>query len=192
VASASVSVLASRRYFGRLKGFWVLHDFKGKSPKLGAGVFIAEGAQVIGDVQIGDDSSVWFNAVVRGDIHHIRIGNRTNIQDGVVCHVMRGECPCILGDSVTIGHGVVLHGCTVESSCLVGMNATVLNDVRVGEHSIVAAGSLLPEGMVVPPGSLVMGVPGRVRRSLTPDEVASVDAYAERYREYKDAYLGRR
>jgi carbonic anhydrase/acetyltransferase-like protein (isoleucine patch superfamily) len=152
-------------------------------------VFIAAGAQVIGDVEIGRDSSVWFNAVVRGDIHHIRIGERTNIQDGSVCHVMRGECPVILGDSVTIGHGVVLHGCTVESHCLVGMNATLLNNVRVGEYSIVAAGALLPEGMVVPSRSLVMGMPARVRRTLSDDEAVSIDAYAERYREYKNAYL---
>jgi carbonic anhydrase/acetyltransferase-like protein (isoleucine patch superfamily) len=102
---------------------------------------------------------------------------------------MRGECPVILGDSVTIGHGVVLHGCTVESHCLVGMNATLLNNVRVGEYSIVAAGALLPEGMVVPSRSLVMGMPARVRRTLSDDEAVSIDAYAERYREYKNAYL---
>jgi len=167
----------------------VLHPYKGVRPRLGEGVFIAAGAQVIGDVEIGRDSSVWFNAVVRGDIHHIRIGERTNIQDGSVCHVMRGECPVILGDSVTIGHGVVLHGCTVESHCLVGMNATLLNNVRVGEYSIVAAGALLPEGMVVPSRSLVMGMPARVRRTLSDDEAVSIDAYAERYREYKNAYL---
>lgn len=167
----------------------MLHGYRGVHPRVGDGVFIAEGAQVIGDVEIGPDSSVWFNAVVRGDIHHIRIGSRTNIQDGTVCHVMRGECPCILGDSVTIGHGAVLHGCTVESHCLVGMNATLLNNVRIGEHSIVAAGSLLPEGMVVPPRSLVMGLPARVRRTLGDEEVASIDAYAERYFEYKNAYL---
>lgn len=167
----------------------MLHPYKGVRPRLGEGVFIAAGAQVIGDVEIGRDSSVWFNAVVRGDIHHIRIGERTNIQDGSVCHVMRGECPVILGDSVTIGHGVVLHGCTVESHCLVGMNATLLNNVRVGEYSIVAAGALLPEGMVVPSRSLVMGMPARVRRTLSDDEAVSIDAYAERYREYKNAYL---
>ena len=168
----------------------MLHAYNGIHPKLGRGVFIAEGAQVVGDVEIGDDSSIWFNAVVRGDIHHIRIGQRTNIQDGSVCHVMRGECPVVLGDSVTIGHGVVLHGCTVESRCLVGMNATLLNDVRIGEHSIVAAGALLPEGMIVPPRSLVMGMPARVRRELNDEEVGSIAGYAQRYYEYKNAYLG--
>lgn len=167
----------------------MLHAYRGSYPRLGKRVFVADGAQVIGDVEIGDDSSVWFNAVVRGDIHHILIGARTNVQDGVICHVMRGECPCILGDQVTIGHGVVLHGCRVESHCLVGMNATILNDVRVGEYSIVAAGALLPEGMVVPPRSLVMGMPARVRRTLSDDEALSIDGYAQRYFEYKSAYL---
>ena len=171
-------------------GTGILHPYKGMRPKLGQGVFIAGGAQVIGDVEIGDDSSVWFNAVVRGDIHPIRIGRRSNIQDGSVCHVMRDQCPCILGDSVTIGHAAVLHGCTVESHCLIGMNATLLNDVRVGEYSIVAAGALVPEGMVVPPRSLVMGMPARVRRQVTDEEAASIDAYAERYCEYKNAYVG--
>lgn len=167
----------------------MLHAHRGFHPKLGRGVFVAEGAQVIGDVEVGDDSSIWFNAVVRGDIHFIRIGRRTNVQDGTVCHVMRGECPCVLGDSVTIGHGVVLHGCTVESNCLVGMNATLLNNVRIGENSIVAAGALVPEGLIVPPRSMVMGVPARVRRTLSDEEVASIAAYADRYCEYKSVYL---
>lgn len=167
----------------------MIHEYKGIRPRLGRGVFIAAGAQVIGDVEVGEESSIWFNAVVRGDIHHIRIGRGSNVQDGTVCHVMRGECPCILGDSVTIGHLAVLHGCTVESHCLVGMNSTLLNNVRVGEGSIVAAGALLPEGMVVPPRSLVMGMPARVRRGLSDEEVASIDAYAERYMEYKNEYL---
>ena len=116
-----------------------LIEYNGMRPKLAEGVFIAEGARVIGDVEIGDHSSIWFNTVVRGDIHHIRIGRYSNIQDGSVCHVMRNECPCILGDYVTVGHAAVLHGCTVESHCLIGMQATLLNDVRVGSHSIVAA-----------------------------------------------------
>ena len=163
--------------------------FNGLEPKLGRGVFIAEGARVIGDVEIGDDSSVWFNAVVRGDIHHIRIGRRSNLQDGTVCHVMRNACPVLLGDDVTVGHGAVLHGCAIESHCLIGMRATLLNDVRVGAYSIVAAGSVVPERMVVPARSLVMGTPARVKRELTEDEVARIDAYAQRYVEYKNVYL---
>ena len=166
-----------------------LHEYNGLKPRLGEGVFVAEGAQIIGDVRIGDDSSIWFNSVVRGDIHHIRIGRHSNIQDGCVCHVMRGECPCILGDYVTVGHGAVLHGCTIESHCLIGMNATVLNNVQVGTESIVAAGALGPEGTIIPPRSLVMGMPAKVKRSLTDDEVASIGAYAQRYYEYKNGYL---
>lgn len=166
-----------------------IHEFNGKRPRLGEGVFIAEGARLIGDVEIGDHSSIWFNTVVRGDIHPIRIGQYSNVQDGTVCHVMRGQCPVILGDYVTIGHAAMLHGCAVESHCLIGMQATLLNDVVVGEYSIVAAGCVLPEGMVVPPRSMVMGLPGRVKRTLTDDEVASIDAYARRYVEYKNAYL---
>jgi carbonic anhydrase/acetyltransferase-like protein (isoleucine patch superfamily) len=166
-----------------------LHEYNGLKPKLGRGVFVAAGAQIIGDVEIGDESSIWFNSVVRGDIHHIRIGRYSNIQDGSICHVMRGECPCIVEDYVTVGHGAVLHGCTVESHSLVGMHATLLNDVRVGSHSIVAAGSLLTEGMTVPPRSLVMGVPAKVKRELTDDEVSDIDAYAQRYYEYKNTYL---
>lgn len=166
-----------------------LHEYKGNKPRLGAGVFIAEGARVIGDVEIGRDSSVWFNSVVRGDVDYIRIGERTNIQDGVICHVMRDECPTNVGDWVTIGHGAVLHGCTVESHCLVGMRATLLNNVRVEPRSIIAAGSVVPEGMVIPSGSLVMGTPARVTRKLRQDEIAGIDAYAQRYYEYKNSYL---
>lgn len=158
-------------------------------PRLGTRVFVASGAHIIGDVEIGDDSSIWFNAVVRGDIERIRIGRNTNIQDGSVCHVMRNECPCIIGDSVTVGHGAVLHGCTIESRCLIGMNSTILNNARIGSGSIIAAGSLVPEGMEIPGRSLVMGMPARVKRELSDVEVSTIDAYALRYREYKDTYL---
>lgn len=167
----------------------MLHDYKGVRPRLGEGVFVAPGAHLIGDVEVGDHSSIWFNAVVRGDIDRIRIGERTNLQDGVVCHVMKDEFPCLIGDYVTVGHGSVLHGCRIESRCLIGMGATVLNDARVGSGSIVAAGALVPEGMIVPPRSLVMGMPGRVKRALSDDEIAGIEAYALRYCEYKDTYL---
>jgi carbonic anhydrase/acetyltransferase-like protein (isoleucine patch superfamily) len=166
-----------------------LVKYKGILPKLGAGVFVAGGAQVIGDVEVGDDSSIWFNSVVRGDVDIVRIGSRTNIQDGAILHVMRDQCPCIVGDSVTVGHGAMLHGCAIQSHCLIGMRAVLLNDVVVGSHSIIAAGSLVPERMVIPPRSLVMGTPARVRRELTDEEVQSIDAYAQRYYEYKTAYL---
>jgi carbonic anhydrase/acetyltransferase-like protein (isoleucine patch superfamily) len=167
----------------------MFHEYKGVRPTLGERVFIAPGAHVIGDVEIGDHSSIWFNTVVRGDVDYIRIGHRTNIQDGSICHVMMDECPLVLGDFVTVGHGVILHGCTVESHCLIGMGATIMNNVRVGEGSIVAARALLTENTDIPPRSLVMGTPGRVKRELTEAEVAGIDEYARRYCGYKDTYL---
>jgi carbonic anhydrase/acetyltransferase-like protein (isoleucine patch superfamily) len=163
--------------------------YKGKWPKLGERVFIAPGAYIVGDVEIGDHSSVWFNCVVRGDVHFIRIGKHTNIQDGSICHVMKDEFPLILEDYVTVGHGVMLHGCTIESHCLIGMRATILNNARIGEHSIVGAGAVVTEGMVVPPRSLVLGMPAKVKRPLTEQEVGGIDEYARRYFEYKETYL---
>ena len=168
----------------------MLHDYKGKRPKLGERVYIAEGAQIVGDVEIGDHSSVWYNSVVRGDVNYVRIGKHTNIQDGSIGHVMRDACPLILKDYVSVGHGVVLHGCTIESHCLIGMSATLLNDVVVGEYSIIGAGALVTEGTVIPPRSLVFGMPAKVKRPLTDDEAASIDEYARRYYQYKETYLG--
>jgi carbonic anhydrase/acetyltransferase-like protein (isoleucine patch superfamily) len=126
--------------------------------------------------------------VVRGDVHYIRIGARTNIQDGSVLHVMRDEWPLILGDDVTVGHSVTLHGCTIESRCLIGMGAVILNGVTIGAGSIVAAGTLLTERTVIPAGSLVMGSPGKVKRELAGIDQASIDAYAKRYVGYKNIY----
>src|SRR5262249_38991092 len=146
---------------------------------------------VIGDVVIGEESSVWMNAVVRGDVNHIRIGSRTNIQDGTIVHVMRDPShPTKVGDDVTIGHGVVLHGCTVGDRWLIGMGSILLNGSSVGEDCIVAAGTLLPEGMVVPARSLVMGSPGKVRRPLTDDEVAFITQSAQNYVAYRLDYMG--
>lgn len=168
----------------------MLHEYKGTWPKLGQRVYIAEGAQIVGDVEIGDHSSVWYNCVIRGDVDIVRIGTHTNIQDGSIGHVMKNECPLILHDYVTIGHGVMLHGCTVESHCLIGMRATLLNNVVVGDHCIVGAGALLTEGTRIPPRSLVLGMPAKVKRALTEEEVQSIDEYARRYYEYKETYLG--
>ena len=167
----------------------MLLEYKGKWPQLGERVFIAPGAFVVGDVEIGDHSSVWFNSVVRGDVHYIRIGKHTNIQDGSICHVMKDQFPLVLQDYVTIGHGVMLHGCTIESHCLIGMRATILNNARIGEYSIVGAGAVVTEGMVVPPRSLVLGMPARVKRPLSDEEVKGIDEYARRYYEYKETYL---
>lgn len=166
----------------------MLRSFRGRKPQIAASAYVDSHAVVIGDVSIGADSSVWPGVVIRGDVNFIRIGARTNIQDGSILHVMRDTHPLILGDAVTIGHGAVLHGCTIESRCLIGMGSIILNGAKIGAGSIVAAGTLVPEGTDVPPGSLFMGHPGKFRRALTDDDQASIDAYAQRYVEYKDAY----
>jgi gamma-carbonic anhydrase len=167
----------------------MLLDYKGKVPRLGERVFIAEGAKIIGDVEIGDHSSVWFNAVIRGDVHYIRIGKHTNIQDLSILHVMKDQYPLILQDYVTIGHGVMLHGCEIASHCLIGMRATILNNAKIAPHSIVAAGAVVTEGKEFPERSLIMGMPAKVKRPLTDDEVAHIDEYARRYYQYKETYL---
>ncbi|HKV23335.1 MAG TPA: gamma carbonic anhydrase family protein [Candidatus Acidoferrum sp.] len=165
-----------------------IRAYRGNFPRIAASAYIDAASVIIGDVVIGDDSSVWPCTVIRGDVHYIRIGARTNIQDGSVLHVMRDDHPLVLGDDVTIGHSVTLHGCTIESRCLVGMGAVILNGVTIGTGSIVAAGTLLLEGAKIPPGSLVVGHPGKVKRMLTGIDQASIDAYAARYVEYKNIY----
>ena len=165
-----------------------IRPYRGKHPQIAASAYIAPAAVIIGDVVIGADSSVWPCTVIRGDVHHIRIGARTNIQDGCVLHVMRDEWPLILGDDVTIGHSVTLHGCTIESRCLIGMGAIILNGAHIGTGSIIAAGALIPERTMIPSGSLVMGQPGKVKRSLTEADQAGISDYAQRYVEYKNIY----
>jgi carbonic anhydrase/acetyltransferase-like protein (isoleucine patch superfamily) len=165
-----------------------IRPYRGKHPQIAASAYIDAAAVIIGDVVIGEDSSVWPCSVVRGDVHYIRIGARTNIQDGSVLHVMRDEWPLILGDDVTIGHSVTLHGCTIESRCLIGMGAVILNGVTIGAGSIVAAGTLITERTAIPAGSLVMGSPGKVKRTLSEIDKASIDAYAKRYVGYKNIY----
>jgi carbonic anhydrase/acetyltransferase-like protein (isoleucine patch superfamily) len=166
----------------------MLRPFRGVVPTVAPSAFVDQSAQVIGDVHIGPESSVWMNVVIRGDVHSIRIGARTNVQDGTIVHVQSGTHPTTIGDEVTIGHGAIVHGCTIEDRCLIGMGAILLNGVRVGSESIVAAASLLPEGFVVPPRSLVMGSPGKVRRSLDDAEVASIRGFADRYVHYRLEY----
>ena len=166
----------------------MIRPYRGKRPEIAATAYIDPAAVIIGDVVIGEDSSAWPCTVIRGDVHHIRIGARTNIQDGCVLHVMRDEHPLVLGDDVTIGHSVTLHGCTIESRCLIGMGSIILNGAKIGTGSIVAAGTLVTEGTEVPPGSLFMGHPGKFRRALTDADQDSIDAYAQRYVEYKETY----
>lgn len=166
----------------------MIRPFRGTHPRIDPTAFIEDSAQIIGDVEIGSESSVWFNAVVRGDVFHIRIGDRTNIQDGTVVHVTNGTHATILESEVTVGHNVTLHGCHIERGCLIGMGSIVMDDVRVGERSIVAAGALLSPGTKVPPRSLVMGVPARVKRELTDEEVAGLDQFWKNYVEYTRVY----
>ena len=163
----------------------MLRPFRSIVPTVDPSAFVDASAQVIGDVQIGPESSVWMNVVIRGDVHSIRIGARTNIQDLTLVHVMRHTHPTLIGDDVTVGHSAVVHGCTIDDRCLIGMGAILLNGCRIGAGSIVAAGALVPEGMIVPPGSMVMGVPGTVRRPLTPEEDASIASYADNYVRYR-------
>jgi carbonic anhydrase/acetyltransferase-like protein (isoleucine patch superfamily) len=167
----------------------MLRPYKGITPRVHSTAFVDPSAQVIGDVEIGEASSVWMNAVVRGDVHWIRIGARSHVQDCTVVHVMNGTHPTTIGDDVTIGHGAIVHGCTLGNRILIGMGAILLNGVVVGDDSIVAAGTLLTEGTQVPPRSLVMGSPGKVRRELNAEDVASIRVYAERYVEYRLDYM---
>jgi gamma-carbonic anhydrase len=166
----------------------MIRPFGDKRPQIHPTAFIEQSAQVIGDVEIGAESSVWFNAVVRGDVFHIRIGQRTNIQDGTVIHVSGGTHATILEDEVTVGHNATLHGCYIERGCLVGIGSIVMDGVRVGTQSLVAAGALLSPGTQIPPRSLVMGAPARVKRPLTDEEVTGLDIYWQNYIEYTKAY----
>ena len=162
---------------------------RGRTPRIPASAYIDDSAQVIGDVEIGEESSIWMCTVIRGDVNSIRIGRRTNVQDGAVVHGMLRTHPVVIGHNVTIGHGAIVHGCTIEDQCLIGMGVILLNGSLVGAGSIVAAGTLLPEGMKVPPRSLVMGSPGKVKRQLTDAEVQDIQAYADRYAGYRLDYM---
>ena len=166
----------------------MLRRFRDVLPTVDPSAYVDESAQVIGDVHIGPESSVWMNAVIRGDVNAIRIGARTNVQDGTVVHVQSGTHPTTIGDEVTIGHGAIVHGCTIEDRCLVGMGAILLNGVRVGTGSIVAAGPGSPPAAGSPPRSLVMESPARVRRQLTDAEVDVIRGYAANYVRYRLDY----
>jgi carbonic anhydrase/acetyltransferase-like protein (isoleucine patch superfamily) len=167
----------------------MLRPFRKVSPRVHATAFVDGSAQVIGDVEIGEETGIWMCAVVRGDVNSIRIGNRTNIQDGTVVHAMTGTHQTTIGDNVTIGHAAVVHGCTIENQCLIGMGAILLNGAHIGSGSIVAAGTLIVENMKVPPKSLVMGSPGKVKRLLTQSEIADIQLYADRYVQYRLDYM---
>jgi gamma-carbonic anhydrase len=167
----------------------MIRPFQARSPRLGAGVFIAPTADVIGDVEIGDDSSVWFHCVVRGDVHFIRIGAETNIQDASVLHVTGGRFPLHIGNGVTMGHRVIAHGCVIGDECLIGMGAVILDGATIGDGAIVAAGAVVPEGMVVPPHTLVAGVPAKIKRSVGDEERARLAEGRTHYVALKNVYL---
>lgn len=167
----------------------MIRSYQGKSPVVPATCYVDISAQLVGDVILGEHASVWMNTVLRGDVHSIRVGAHSNIQDNSVLHGMLNQWPVIVGDWVSVGHSVTLHGCVVEDNCLIGMGCTILNGARIGAGSIIAAGTLIPEGTVVEPRSLWMGVPGKLRRSLNDDDQKTIRQYAERYLGYKENYL---
>ncbi len=162
----------------------MLRSYRGRQPVVHPSAYVDESAQVIGDVEIGAESSLWMNVVLRGDVNYIRIGERSNVQDGTVVHVMHDTHPTIIGNDVTIGHGAIVHGCRVGHRVLIGMGAIVLTGVEIGEDVIVAAGALVTEGTVIPSRSLVMGMPATVTRSLRDTDLASIRAHAENYVRY--------
>jgi carbonic anhydrase/acetyltransferase-like protein (isoleucine patch superfamily) len=167
----------------------MLRPFRSVLPRVHPSAYVDQSAQVIGDVEIGEESSVWMNVVIRGDVNTIRIGDRTNIQDATVIHVMRGTHPTTIGNDVTVGHAAVLHGCTIHDRVLIGMGALLLNGAEIGEDSIVAAGTLVPEGKAFPARSMLMGRPASLKRELTEAEVASIRDYAQRYIGYRKDYM---
>ena len=170
----------------------VIRSYKGIAPTIPASCYIDESAQIIGDVVLGEHASVWMNAVVRGDVHEIRIGAHSNIQDCSVLHGMKEQYGVYVGEYVTVGHNVTLHGCRVEDRCLIGMGSIILNGALIGAGSIIGAGALIPEKTIVEPGSLWVGSPGKFRRKLDEKDQASIMRYANNYLGYKDAYLAER
>ncbi len=167
----------------------MIRPFQGMAPRLGQRIFVADSALVLGDVEIGDDSSIWFNCVVRGDVNFVRIGARTNIQDMCCIHVTNHKWPTLIGDEVSIAHNVMLHGCTLEKGVLVGMSSTIMDGAVIGEGCLVAAGSLVREGFQAPPHTLVAGWPAIVKKDLSADQRQLVAGIWPRYIRYKEAYF---
>ena len=170
----------------------MIRTYKGMSPQVPASCYVDDSAQLIGDVVLGDNASVWMNAVLRGDVHSIRVGAYSNIQDCSVLHGMKEQYGVFIGEYVTVGHSVTLHGCTIGDRCLIGMGSIILNGAWIGADSIIAAGTLIPEKTVVEAGSLWMGSPGTFRRKLEDKDLAAIMRYANNYLGYKDTYLAER
>jgi carbonic anhydrase/acetyltransferase-like protein (isoleucine patch superfamily) len=167
----------------------MVRSYLGYSPVIPGSCYVDISAQIIGQVELGERSSVWMNAVLRGDVHSIRVGANSNVQDCAVLHGMRYKHPVVVGDWVTIGHNATVHGCVIEDACLIGMGAVILNGARIGEGSIIAAGAVITENTVVPANSLWAGVPGKERRKLDPTERESILQYARNYLDYTANYL---
>ena len=167
----------------------MIRSYQGITPVVPVTCYVDASAQVIGDVVLGEQASIWMNAVVRGDVNSIRIGAKSNVQDCAVLHGMRNLYPVIVGEMVTIGHNATVHGCILEDAVLVGIGATILNNARIGEGSIIAAGAVIPEQMVIPPNSLVAGVPGKIRRTLGDEDRKMILKYAQNYLDYTAIYL---
>ncbi len=167
----------------------MIRAFQGVLPKIPQSCFIEETAVVIGDVVMGEECSVWFHTVIRGDVNYIRIGDRTNVQDLSMLHVTHDTHPLVIGSEVTIGHHVVLHGCTIHDRVLVGMGAIVMDGAVIGEDSVVGAGALVTEGTIVPPKSLILGAPAKVKRPVTDKELAWITESADNYVRYARTYL---
>jgi carbonic anhydrase/acetyltransferase-like protein (isoleucine patch superfamily) len=168
----------------------MIRSYQGRTPQIHFSCYVDLSAQLIGEVMLGEHSSVWMNAVLRGDVNTIRVGSNSNVQDCAVLHGQRNLYPVIVGDWVTIGHNATVHGCVVEDECLIGIGARVLNNCRIGSGSIIAAGSVVPEHTVVPPRTLWAGVPAKLRRELTDKDRALVLEYAKNYLDYTEIYLG--
>lgn len=166
----------------------MIYEFLKQSPQFDETAFVAPSADIIGDVTLGKESSVWFNVTIRGDVNYIEIGNRSNVQDNACIHVMNQTGPTVIGDEVTIGHGAIVHGCTIKDRVLVGINATILDEAVVEPDVIIAAGALVPPGKTLESGYMYMGSPAKATRKLTDEEIASIPKYAANYVKYSRAY----
>ncbi len=166
----------------------MIKDFDGKSPHFGSDCFIADSADIIGDVSLGDESSIWFGTVARADMHYIKIGSRTNIQDNCTVHVTTDIHPTVIGDEVTVGHNVIIHGCTIENRCLIGMGAILMDGAIIGEGSLIGAGALISPGVIIPKRSLVVGLPGKVLRKTTDEEFDEIVNRAQHYIDFAKKY----
>jgi len=167
----------------------MIKTFENKQPQLGRNIYISESAAVIGEVTLGNEVNIWFGAVVRGDMHYINVGNRSNIQDNAVVHVTTSISPTTIGANVTVGHGAIIHGCTIEDNCMIGMGSVVMDDAVVGEGVLIGAGALVPPNMKIPPRSLVVGMPGKVVREISEDEYQMIVDRPQEYIDLAAVYL---